>query len=675
MFEKIKSVFTSDKKEMRMPFVTGLSQRINSSLGFKRKGAEFLKEYRGWVFSCVQARSEDVGFIEIGLSKNGEAVESHELLDLLYQVNPSMTKTDLFKGTQAFLDLEGNAFWYLARDNDGKGKIKEIYLLRSDLVEIVISKSNPLLVEGYVLHGQQGQKIPFDKTEILHFRNFNPNAPHPLPHRGMGVVEASLCAIDSDNEAKQWNYSFFKNSATPDGFIVKDGDMSEEEYKRLRVQWNNEHQGTSRAHKIAILSGGLKWQNVSVSPRDMDFLEQRRFGRDEILAMFRVPKNIVGITEDVNRANAEASEYIFARRTIYPLMRQIIETLNEFLVPEFGDDLELTFKSPVVLDRVAVVNEYSAGLDRWLTRNEIRAREGLTPTENGDAFMGTFNLVEIDRAEETSGAKSVTTKIKPRTVDEFIAQLPKVKETRRVTPEAKALYAKAWLDLVGINEKPLVKDMEKFYEKQKDEVIKNIDRELKGLEAKEYSLKAIDDFLFDEEDSIEAGIDLITPHISSYLKQGGEQAMTISGAPDVAFNPDTPSAKKFLQARAKFFAKSITATKRDELFATLNEGVKNNENLTELTARVTEVYSNEKKEWEAQRVARTEISASANEGAVEAYKQAGVEKHEWLVVSPEDVDCLSNEGVVVDVGDDFPSGDKYPPVHPNCECTTVPVFE
>src|SRR3990170_616017 len=133
---KIVDLFNWGKKEIAAPFVAYFGQKFYGFVG-SGVGKKYLDEYRGWVFACVQARSEAVGAIELKLEKGDKEVENHELLDLLYKVNPSTTKEDLFMGTQAYLDLEGNAFWFLARDKDGKGAIKEIWLLRPDKISIV----------------------------------------------------------------------------------------------------------------------------------------------------------------------------------------------------------------------------------------------------------------------------------------------------------------------------------------------------------------------------------------------------------------------------------------------------------------------------------------------------------------------------------------------------------
>ncbi|HLE86263.1 MAG TPA: hypothetical protein VI727_01210, partial [Candidatus Brocadiaceae bacterium] len=98
----------------------------------------------------------------------------------------------------------------------------------------------------------------------------------------------------------------------------------------------------------------------------------------------------------------------------------------------------------------------------------------------------------------------------------------------------------------------------------------------------------------------------------------------------------------------------------------------------QLSERVSVFYDQER-DYRSDRAARTEASASANFAGVDAYKQAGVTKKRWLVVDPEDDDCLSLDGDVVDIDAEFRavSGETFdqPPVHPNCVCTTLPVFE
>lgn len=679
-------------KQVSVPFVSYFQQRFQGLLG-SAKERKYLEEYRNWVFACIQARAEEVGNINLRLlrqTKNGdEEVFDHEALALLFQVNPTMTKADLFMGTQAYLDLDGNAFWFLARDNKGKGKIKEIWLLRPDKVSIQTSKENPLTVEGYIYHQPDGKKVPFEPNQILHFKNFNPRADLPFPHRGLSIVEAASWSIDTDNEARQWNFSFFKNSARPDGVLVKKtpGALSEPEYKRVRKMWEQEHQGSQNAYRPAILSGGIEWQEVQKSQKDMDFVEQRRFSRDEILALFRVPKTAIGIVEDVNRANAEATNFIFALRTIKPLMQKIVDTINEFLIPEFGEDLFLDYDSPVPEDRAQIVSEYLNGIDKWLTRNDIRRKEGLPPSRDGDRIFGTLATIPIDVVEEeTKQISEVSVKkskfYRPKKkdsaqkiIEEFVSKLPveEIKEKRELSELAVKNYIEIWKKAFDVETEPLRKKIDKFLSDQEKEVLENIKEELKGLEVKEYQFKQISDLIFNRRKAVEAGIALITPEIKRYIKQSGGQAILLTGAAEV-FNDESPAVLDFIEERAELFSKTFNETTAEKLLTQLREGIGKNETQAQLSERISGFYEGER-DFRSDRAARTEVAASSNFGAVEAYEQAGVIKHKWIVVSPEDADCVGNQGEEVEIGEEFNSGHTEPPAHPNCVCTTIPVFE
>lgn len=688
-------------KSFKMPFVSSMASRYQlvSDMLMSRN---YLGEYKNWVFACVQARSEEVGNIKLKLLKGGEEVDEHPLLDLLNKVNPSMTRSQLFSATQSFKDLDGNSYWFLARDRDGKGEIKEIYPLRPDKVQIVPSKENPLQVEGYIFTQPDGQKIPFKAIEILHHKNFNPLGNHPFPHKGMGIVEAAAWSIDTDNQARLWNFNFFKNSARPDGVLTTAGEssMGAEELQRLQEEWGARHGTAENAHKVAILSGGMSWTEISRSQKDMDFAAQRIMNRDEILALFRTPKSILGITDDVNRANADATIYVFALRTVKPLMQQIVDTLNEMLVPEFGDDLELAFESPVTEDRKQSLDEYASGIaNGWLSVNEVREQEGLEPVEGGDTLFLPLQMAPIGTVTGADGKKKVRTPLTKRkakakktakvaptaekttaeaAIDKLLESrkhkttLPQAQKTeaRELTPEAKAKYIELYKAQLHISREPLEKKIREFFKKQEKEVKRNAREQMKFYTAEQ--MKGLMQFLFDEEDAVQASISLITPFIREYIKASGNHAGNLVGL--TSFDAGTEALNNFIEARAKYFAKTINDTTRESLLISIKEGLDAGETLKDIETRIAGVYDIATGS-RTQMIARTEISAASNQGAKQAYKQGGVDSWQWVVVSPEDNDCLENDGAVVKIGEPFPDGDVEPPVHPNCECTTVPVFK
>jgi hypothetical protein len=73
-------------------------------------------------------------------------------------------------------------------------------------------------------------------------------------------------------------------------------------------------------------------------------------------------------------------------------------------------------------------------------------------------------------------------------------------------------------------------------------------------------------------------------------------------------------------------------------------------------------------------VARTETARALVQANIDKYRAENVQSLEWLVGDPCDI-CAENDGVIVAIGDEFPSGDEYPPAHPNCVCDVAPVSE
>jgi len=107
----------------------------------------------------------------------------------------------------------------------------------------------------------------------------------------------------------------------------------------------------------------MKFDNISISQKEMDFIESMHSVRDDILTAFGVPKPIVAVTDDVNRANAETAIYIFQSEVVKPEMERLVEKINEeMVIPDFGVDLYFDFVDPTPDDRQSLIAEYESSL-------------------------------------------------------------------------------------------------------------------------------------------------------------------------------------------------------------------------------------------------------------------------------------------------------------------------
>ncbi|MFD6735927.1 phage portal protein, partial [Micromonospora aurantiaca] len=162
--------------------------------------------------------------------------------------------------------------------------------------------------------------------------------------------------LDATKASAEWNASFFRNSAEPGGVVEVDRRLTDDEFREFTTRWGEQHRGVSNAHRVGVLENGLKWVDRKYSMRDMQFTELRGVNREIIREALGFPKPMLGSTDDVNRANAEAAGFVFARWLIQPRLERVREMLNTRLLPLYGATgrgLEFDFVSPVPEDKAA----------------------------------------------------------------------------------------------------------------------------------------------------------------------------------------------------------------------------------------------------------------------------------------------------------------------------------
>ena len=64
--------------------------------------------------------------------------------------------------------------------------------------------------------------------------------------------------------------------------------------KRLKESWNSQYAEAENAHKTAVLEEGMDSISVGMTAEQAQFLETRKFQRNEIAAIFGVPPHKIG---------------------------------------------------------------------------------------------------------------------------------------------------------------------------------------------------------------------------------------------------------------------------------------------------------------------------------------------------------------------------------------------
>lgn len=336
----------------------------------------------GWLYGVVSRIAESVCQAEWHLyqkrGKERKEIDTHPFLDLWASINPFYTREEFLEASQQHLDLPGESFWLVLAGPNSQPY--ELWLIRPDRIRVIPSREK--YIAGYI-YQIGSEKIPLEIDDIIHIKRPNPMD----PYRGLGPVGALMSDIYSEHQAALWQGQFYKNGAVPGGVIEFPDDLSDPDFEKFVLRWREQHQGVNNAHRVAVLERA-KYHEVKYTQRDMQMADTRRLTRDIILhAGYGMPSSIMGITEDVNRANAEAAEVMFGRWVIRPRLVRIRAAVNEHLLPRYGDDLELDFTDPVPanreLNRVEAIEGYGGEI---LTLNEARRLLGQDDVPDGDTF-------------------------------------------------------------------------------------------------------------------------------------------------------------------------------------------------------------------------------------------------------------------------------------------------
>jgi HK97 family phage portal protein len=272
-------------------------------------------------------------------------VVTHPALNLLSRPNKFWSRFRLFEISQLYQDLTGKCHWVVTKSaNMPIG----LWPVRPDRMQPVPDRDKYLLGWLYTSPGG-AETIALDADEVI----YNP-LPDPLDsYGGTGPIQSVMTEIDAVEYAAQYNRNFFSNSARPDGVLSVDHRVSDEEWDELTDRWRDAHRGVARAHRVAVLEG-VTWVPTSTAPKDMDFPNLMSTGGDRIREALGMHKIMTGLVDDVNRANAQTGEEIFAAWKVAPRLRRWRDVLNFHFLPMFGDmgqGYEFDFRYPMPVNR------------------------------------------------------------------------------------------------------------------------------------------------------------------------------------------------------------------------------------------------------------------------------------------------------------------------------------
>lgn len=334
-------------------------------------------------FGCARVIAEGIAQVPFKLYQDRQGggkdpARAHHIYDLI-TTKPNEWQTAFeFAETQALHAVfMGNAYAFKVRG------------LGDRVVELLPFEPQHVTVErnGWDIQYKVMTKngiIPVPKKDMWHFRGISWDGAV-----GLQGIKLAKEAIGLAMAMEETSSRMFGNGTVPSGVLTADGNLTKEQSKQLRDEWEEQYAGLKNSSRTAILFGGLKWSQITQKSVDAQHLEQRRMQIEEVCRFFRVMPIMIGHSDKA--ATYASAEQMFLAHVVHTLMpwytRREQSADVSLLTPEDRKNGYYTKHTVQALMRGAAKDraEYyakalgSGGSPAWLTQDEVRDLEEYNP--------------------------------------------------------------------------------------------------------------------------------------------------------------------------------------------------------------------------------------------------------------------------------------------------------
>lgn len=348
------------------------------------------------VYACVGLLSETIASLPIVVYRylenevGRERARNHPLYYVLHdQPNDIQTAFDFVQMMQAHALLRGSGY---ARIKAGaRGFADQLIPYHPDNVR---KEKLPNGNVRYMVKDDGVTEKPVNNEDMFEVGG--------LSLDGWNTVSVVSYARDSfglNLAAERYGSRFFRNDSRPGGILTAEGALKGDAAKRIKTEWESLHAGGNQ-HRVAVLEGGLKWQQVGISPEEAQFLGTREFQAEDVCRWFRVPPHMVGLTSKATSwgSGIEEMNIGFLAYTLRPWLSRWTQAIKRDLIlaPQtyFADFVVEHLLRGDIQTRY---NAYAVGRQwGWLSVNEIRQYENLNPVTGGDQYLKPLNMVDVN---------------------------------------------------------------------------------------------------------------------------------------------------------------------------------------------------------------------------------------------------------------------------------------
>lgn len=405
LFERKKS-----KKEIRREVGSGTSSTASLDLAELFSDGSNSNLQIVTVYACVRVIAETIGMLPLELYDVSDRYHvtraNHPLSRCLsLQPNDYQTSAEFMEYLAASVCLEGNFYAQIIRNS--KGEVCELWPINPYTVGVYQDSQTSEVF--YTVKLRKGKTVKTTSKDIFHVKIFSLDG-----YRGVSALHYARSILNLENKMTDYANNVFTNGSICNGAICVPTKLTTEAYSDTQDVINEQFSGSGM--RPMLLEGGATWQSIQISAQDSQFLETRRFNREEIAKIFRVPAHMVGDMEHSTFSNIEHQSLEFMTSCIRPYLRKIEQRIVTQLMspkeqlqymPKF--DLDEALKG----DLNSRISAYNTAIQCGLmSPDECRSKENMPPRADGlgDKYLQPLNMTvagENDLPEEGDGDEKI----------------------------------------------------------------------------------------------------------------------------------------------------------------------------------------------------------------------------------------------------------------------------
>lgn len=376
------------------------------------------------VYSCIRVRAESIAMLPIRLYKIGAdgsktLAFNSDLYKLVHsQPNAWQTAAEFWENCVWCLDVYGNFYAYIVRVGDA---VTELIPLQNNCVSVNY-KLNTNIPEYQITikadgkNNTQTRTIIVGEEDMLHIRLNTFDGLHGLSP----IAQVNKLMFNADS-TEDLAGKIYQSGAITSGVLQTDAKLDKATHKAIRDAFYSQYVGTENAGKPMILDSGMKYQQFRISLTDAQFIESRKYDRDEICGVFRIPPHMVANLDHATFSNIEQQNLQFVNQSLMPYIRRIEQRLNKCLLADrkfrnyrFKFDLSSLLRG----DSTAQVNYIKSLLDSGvMTINDALTELGMNTQKGCDIRKLPLNTAYMTNDGTIVNLNNETSQIDENSVD------------------------------------------------------------------------------------------------------------------------------------------------------------------------------------------------------------------------------------------------------------------